>query len=68
MKSRSMMWAGHVARIREKTNVYRLLIGKPERKSPLRRPRRRWIDLRWTFLEIELDVVGWIVVTQDRDN
>jgi hypothetical protein len=41
MKSRRMRWAGHVARIREKRNSYRLLLGKPEGRRPLRRPRRR---------------------------
>jgi hypothetical protein len=44
MKSRRMRWAVHVARIGEKRNAYRLLVGKPEGKRPLRRPRRRWVD------------------------
>jgi hypothetical protein len=44
IKSKRMRWAGHVARIGEKRNVYRLLVGKPEGKTPLRRPRCRWID------------------------
>jgi hypothetical protein len=44
IKSRMMRWAGHVARMGEKRNVYRLLVGKPEGKRPLGRPRRRWID------------------------
>jgi hypothetical protein len=45
--------AGHVARIREKRNVYRLLVGKPEGKRPLGRPRRRWIDnIKMGLLEI----------------
>jgi hypothetical protein len=44
IKSRRMRWAGHVARMGDKRNVYRLLIGKPEGKRPLGRPRRRWID------------------------
>jgi hypothetical protein len=44
IKSRRMRWAGHVARIGEKRNVYRLLVGKPEGKRPLGRPRRMWID------------------------
>jgi hypothetical protein len=43
-KSRRMRWAGHVARMGEKRNVYRLLVGKPEEKRPLVRPRRKWID------------------------
>jgi hypothetical protein len=44
IKSRRMRWAGHVARMGEKRNVYRLPVGKPEGKRPLGRPRRRWID------------------------
>jgi hypothetical protein len=44
MKLRRMKWAGHVARMGAKRNVYRLLVGKPEGKRPLGRPRRRWID------------------------
>jgi hypothetical protein len=43
IKSRRMRWAGHVARIREK-NAYRILVGKPEGKRPVGRPRRRWVD------------------------
>jgi hypothetical protein len=43
-KSRKMRWAGHVARIGEKIGVYRVLVGKPEEKRPLGRPRRRWED------------------------
>jgi hypothetical protein len=43
IKSRRMRWAGHVARTGEKRNVHRLLVGKPERKRPLGRPKRRWI-------------------------
>jgi hypothetical protein len=44
IKTRRMRWAGHVARMGEKRNVCRLLVGKPEGKRPLGRPRRRWID------------------------
>jgi hypothetical protein len=51
----------------EKRNVYRLLVGKPERKRPLGRPRRRWIDnIKMELLEIGLSVVSWIGVAQDR--
>jgi hypothetical protein len=51
----------------EKRNVYRLLVGKPERKRPLGRPRRRWIDnIKMELLEIRLDVVDWIGLAQDR--
>jgi len=42
IKSRRMRWAGHVARMGEGRGVYTVLVGKPERKKPLRRPRRRW--------------------------
>jgi hypothetical protein len=44
IKSRKMRWVGHVARMGERRNVYRLLVGMPEGKRPLGRPRRRWID------------------------
>jgi hypothetical protein len=43
MKARGMAWAGHVARMGEKRNVCRLLVGKPEGRRPLGRPRRRWL-------------------------
>ena len=44
VKSRRMRWAGHVARMREGRDVHRVLVGKPEGKGPLGRPRRRWED------------------------
>jgi hypothetical protein len=44
IKSRRMGWAGHVARRWEKRNACRILVGKPEGKSPLAKPRRRWVD------------------------
>jgi hypothetical protein len=44
IKSRRMRWAGHVARMGEKRNAYRVLVGKSEGKSPLERPRCRWVD------------------------
>jgi hypothetical protein len=44
IKSRRMRWAGHLARMGEKRNAYRLLVGKPEGRRPLRRSRRRWVD------------------------
>jgi hypothetical protein len=51
----------------EKRNVYRLLVGKPEGKSPLGRPRRRWIDnIKMDLLEIVVSVVDWIGLPQDR--
>jgi hypothetical protein len=67
MKSRRMKWAGHVARMGEKRNVYRLLVEKPKGKRPLRRPKRRWIDnIKMDLLEIGLSVVDWIGLVQDR--
>jgi hypothetical protein len=66
IKSRRMRWAGHVARMGAKRNVYRLLVGKPEGKRPLGRPRRRWIDnIKMDLLEIGLSVVDSIGLTQD---
>jgi hypothetical protein len=69
IKSRRMGWAGHVARMGERRNVYRVLVGKPEGKRPLERPRRRWdngtkMDLR----EIGWGGVEWIHLAQDRDS
>jgi hypothetical protein len=53
-----MRWAGHVARMGNKKNVYRLLMGKPEGKRPLERPRRRWIDnIKMDLLEIGVSIV-----------
>jgi hypothetical protein len=53
-----MRWAGHAARMREKRNVQGLLVGKPEGKRPLGRPKRRWIDnIKMDLLEIGLNVV-----------
>jgi hypothetical protein len=46
IKSGRMRWAGHVARMGEKRNAYRLLVGKPEGRRPLGRPRCRWVDIR----------------------
>jgi hypothetical protein len=67
IKSMRMRWAGHVARMGEKRNVYRLLAGKPKGKRPLGRPRRRWIDnIKMDLLEIGVSVVDWIGLVQDR--
>jgi hypothetical protein len=53
--------------MREKRNVYRSFVGKPERKRPLGRTRRRWIDnIKMELLEIGLNVVDWIGLAQDR--
>jgi hypothetical protein len=56
IKSRRMRWAGHVVRMEEKRGVYRVLVGKPESKRPLGRPRRGWEDnIRMDFREIGID-------------
>jgi hypothetical protein len=61
IKWRRMRWAGYMARMGEKRNVYRLLVGKPEGKRPLGRPRCRWIDNnKMDLLKIGLSVVDWI--------
>jgi hypothetical protein len=55
IKSRKMRWVGHVARMGEKRNAYRFLVGKPEGKRPLRRPRRRRVD----NIKMDLLEIGW---------
>jgi hypothetical protein len=54
IKSRNMTWAGHVARKGEGRNVYRVLVGKPEGKRPVERPKRRWED----GIEVDLRTVS----------
>jgi hypothetical protein len=49
IKSRRMRWARHVACIEEGRGAYRILVGRPEGRRPLGRPRRRWIILKWIF-------------------
>jgi hypothetical protein len=67
IKSRRMRWAGHVARMGNKRNAYRLLVGKPEGKRPLGRPRRRWVDnIRMDLGEVRWGDVDWIGMAQDR--
>ena len=68
IKSRRMRWAGHVARMEEGRGVHRVLVGKPEGKIPLGRPRRRWED----NIKMDLQEVGrccgdWMELAQDRD-
>jgi hypothetical protein len=61
VKSRRMRWAGHVARMVEERNVYKVWVGKPEGKRPLARPRRRWEDgVSMDLREIGLRGVYWI--------
>jgi hypothetical protein len=63
-----MRWVGHIAQMGEQRGVYRVLVGKPEGKRPLGRPRHRWED----NIKIDLQEVGcggmdWIGLAQDRD-
>ena len=68
IKSRRMRWAGHVASMGEERGVYRVLVGKPEGKRPLGRPRRRWVDnIRMDLQEVGCGYVDWIRLAQDRD-
>jgi len=68
IKSRRMRWAGHVARMGEERGVYRFLLGKPERKRPMGRPRRRWVDnIRMDLQEVGCGYMDWIGLAQDRD-
>jgi hypothetical protein len=68
MKARRMRWAGHVARMGEKRNVYRLLVGKPEGRRPLGRPRRKSLDnIRMDLVEVEWGDVDWIGLAVGRD-
>ena len=68
IKSRRMRWAGHVARMDEERGVYRVLVGKPEGKRPLGRPRRRWVDnIRMDLQEVGCGFMDWIGLSQDRD-
>ena len=67
IKLRRMRWVGHVERMGEKKGVYRVLVGKPERKRPLGRPRRRWEDtIKMDLQEAGFGVMDWIELAQDR--
>jgi hypothetical protein len=64
---RRMRWTGHVARMGEGRDVYRVLDGRPEGKRPLERPRRRWeVNIKMNLREIGTDGPNWIRLTQDR--
>jgi hypothetical protein len=66
IKSRKMRWVEHVARLREGRGVYRVLVGKPEGKRPLGRPRRRWENnIKPDLREIGIDGENWNQLAQD---
>ncbi|KAJ4447311.1 hypothetical protein ANN_09315 [Periplaneta americana] len=68
-KNKRLRWAGHVARMGESRNTYRVLVGRPEgKKKPLGRPRRRWEDnIKMDLRELGYDDRDWINLAQDRD-
>ena len=67
-RSHSMKWAGHVGRMGQGRGVYRVLVGKPEGKRPLGRPRRRWEDnIKVDLKEVGGDCGDWMELAQDRD-
>jgi hypothetical protein len=68
VKSRRMRWTGHVARMGEEREVYKVLLEKPEGKRPLGRPRRRWeYGIRMDPRETGLGALDWIRLAQDMD-
>jgi len=63
-----MTWAGHVARIWERRAIYRVLVGKPEGKRPLERPRRRWEDnVKMDLREVGCGGMDWIELAEGRE-
>jgi hypothetical protein len=67
IKSRRMRWAGHVASVGEGRGVYRVLVGRPEGKRPLGRPRHRWEDnIKMDLREIGIDGANWIQLAEVR--
>ncbi|KAJ4440692.1 hypothetical protein ANN_08840, partial [Periplaneta americana] len=68
IKSRRLRWAGHVAHMAESRNAYSVLVGRPEGKRRLGRPRRRWEDnIKMDLREVGCDDRDWINLAQDRD-
>jgi len=67
IKSRRMRWAGHVAHMEEWRGVYSVLVGRPEVKRPLGRPRHKWEDnIKLDLREIGINGVNWIQLAHDR--
>jgi hypothetical protein len=68
IKSRKMRWVGHVAQMGENMNAYRILVGKPEGRRTLGKPRRRWEDnIKMDLREIGWDDMDWIDLAEDRE-
>ena len=68
LKSRRLRWTGHVARMVNSSNVYRILVGKREGERLLGRPRRRWQDnIKMNLKEVGCDPGHWIDLAEDRD-
>jgi len=68
INSGRMRWAGHVARMGERRDAYRVLVGKPEGKRQLGISRRRWQDnIKMDVQEVGCGVMDWIDLAQDRD-
>jgi hypothetical protein len=68
IRSRRMRWAGHVEQMGNKRTTYRLLVGTPEGKRQLGRPRCRWMDnIKMDLVEVVWDGVDWIGLAQDRN-
>jgi hypothetical protein len=68
VKSRRMRWAGHVVRMGEGRVVHRVLVGKPEGRRPLGRPRHRWEDIKTDLQEVGGGGGDWMERAQDRDS
>jgi hypothetical protein len=63
-----MRWVGHVARVGDRRGIYRVLVGKPEGKSPLWRPKNRWEDnIKMELQEVGCGGMDWIELAQERD-
>jgi hypothetical protein len=68
IKARRMRWAGHIPRMGEGRVVYRVLVGKPEGKRPLGRPKRRWeVNTKMNLKEVGCGSMEWIDLAQDTD-
>jgi hypothetical protein len=69
IKSRRMRWVGHVERIGTRRGVYRVLVGRPDGKKPLGRPRARWEDnIKMDLQEVGWGGIAWIALAQDSDS